>query len=211
MKPSRNEIAEALLDLISDCGGSISTAEAYIKLAENMDLKESDFNDDRSGESWWKNEVRWTREKLVSEGRLKTPSESGRGIWSLSEDNSNIDSGLLPTEESDREYIEGSVRQVLVNKYERDSKARDACLSHYGRECFACGFDFKKYYGSIADGFIHVHHIVPISQVGDSYKIDPINDLVPLCANCHSVVHLKNPPITIEQLKANMLLADLLQ
>ena len=40
-----------------------------------------------------------------------------------------------------------------------------------------------------AKNFIHVHHVTPISKVGREYKIDPIKDLIPLCPNCHAMIH----------------------
>ncbi|MBP6276640.1 MAG: HNH endonuclease [Limnohabitans sp.] len=63
---------------------------------------------------------------------------------------------------------------------------------------------FQERYGTIGDGFIHVHHVVPLSTIHARYKVDPINDLVPLCANCHSMVHRENPPLTIAQLKSSL-------
>jgi 5-methylcytosine-specific restriction protein A len=57
-------------------------------------------------------------------------------------------------------------------------------------------------YGDLGKGFIHVHHIVPISEIGTSYKVDPIKDLVPVCPNCHSMMHRLNPVITIADLKS---------
>ena len=49
--------------------------------------------------------------------------------------------------------------------------------------------DFENMYGELGKGFIHVHHIVPISMIGKEYKIDPIKDLVPVCPNCHAMLH----------------------
>ena len=44
-------------------------------------------------------------------------------------------------------------------------------------------------YGEIGADFIHVHHTVPASQLGNNYQLDPLTDLVPLCANCHAMAH----------------------
>ncbi|MBL7763418.1 MAG: HNH endonuclease [Chitinophagaceae bacterium] len=110
----------------------------------------------------------------------------------------------LPTEEQfDHQlfYKEGKVVQVFVNRYERNQKARLECIKHHGDSCFVCGFSFGQFYGDTAKGFIHVHHKTQLSDIGEEYEVDPINDLVPLCANCHSVVHLTNPALTVEELK----------
>ena len=65
-----------------------------------------------------------------------------------------------------------------------------------------CGFDFEREYGKIGEGFIHVHHIVSVASVGKEYKIDPVKDLRPVCANCHAMLHRKSPvPYTISELK----------
>ena len=96
---------------------------------------------------------------------------------------------------------EGAITKVLVNKYERSPKNRAACLSYFGTECQGCGFSFGEKYGKFAEGYIHVHHIIPISQIGVDYVVNPATDLVPLCPNCHAAIHLKNPPYKVEELR----------
>jgi 5-methylcytosine-specific restriction protein A len=98
--------------------------------------------------------------------------------------------------------IEGSVRTVTVNRYERDPRSRQVCIDHYGVACQACGEDFERKYGPIGTGFIHVHHKVPLSGIRESYLVDPIEDLVPVCPNCHAMLHMKDPPFTVEEIKA---------
>lgn len=97
---------------------------------------------------------------------------------------------------------EGKVVQVFVNRYERSQKARRECIKHYGDKCVVCSFDFAATYGQdIAKGFIYVHHKLELSEIGREYKVNPIEDLVPLCANCHAAVHLTSPAMDIEELK----------
>ncbi len=98
-------------------------------------------------------------------------------------------------------FKEGKLIQVFVNKYERNQRARIECIETFGNKCFACGFDFEQTYGDIAKGFIHVHHIRPLSGIKEEYQVNPKKDLVPLCPNCHSVVHLTKPELTIIELK----------
>ncbi|WP_072022266.1 HNH endonuclease [Zavarzinella formosa] len=88
------------------------------------------------------------------------------------------------------ELREGSVQQILVNAYERNREAREQCLAHHGRACVICGMTFKDSYGPLASNFIHVHHLRPLSGIKSDYVVDPIADLVPVCPNCHAVVHL---------------------
>lgn len=101
--------------------------------------------------------------------------------------------------DNNSKMLEGKVVQVLVDKYERSSTARSACIANKGCTCLVCGFDFKNKYGTVADGYIHVHHLRPISSTDTEYEIDPTKELVPVCPNCHSVIHMKNPPYTIEE------------
>ena len=102
------------------------------------------------------------------------------------------------------EYAEGKTRKVLVNNYERNPIARKKCIEHFGVTCQVCTFDFEKIYGEIGKEFIHVHHKIDISTIGNEYSVDPINDLIPVCPNCHSMLHKKKPTYTIEELKEIM-------
>lgn len=99
-------------------------------------------------------------------------------------------------------YIEGAVREITVNAYERSAKARRECIEHFGAVCQVCDFDFEKVYGEIGAGFIHVHHRIMLSEIGESYEVDPKKDLVPVCPNCHSMIHARAQPYTVEELKA---------
>ena len=91
--------------------------------------------------------------------------------------------------EDNKDYYEGALKRVYVNKYERDHDARMKCIEAHGYKCSVCGMDFEKMYGELGKGFIHVHHIVPISTIGEEYKIDPVKDMVPVCPNCHAMLH----------------------
>jgi 5-methylcytosine-specific restriction protein A len=112
----------------------------------------------------------------------------------------------LPEElDSSAVYIEGAVLQTLVNRYERDKDARAKCIEHYGCVCLVCGFDFLVKYGLIGNGFIHVHHIVPLSDVRKSYEVDPVADLRPVCANCHAMLHRGEQTLSIDELKRQLM------
>lgn len=99
-------------------------------------------------------------------------------------------------------HREGSVKQVIVNRYERDDKARNKCIEYYGLKCRVCTCDFEEMYGDLGAGFIHVHHIIPISEIKKEYVIDPIKDLQPVCPNCHSMLHRGDKPPSMDELKA---------
>jgi 5-methylcytosine-specific restriction protein A len=101
-------------------------------------------------------------------------------------------------------YPEGARRQIRVNAYERNAKAREACLTHHGVNCRICGLDFASRYGAIGRGFIHVHHLIPVSAVADGYNVDPITDLIPVCPKCHAMLHRQEPPLEPGELKKLM-------
>lgn len=94
---------------------------------------------------------------------------------------------------------EGAVCRVTVNAYERNPVARSRCIGHYGPTCIVCRFNFGAVYGLFAERFIHVHHIKPLSEVGEEYEVDPIADLRPVCANCHAIIHLGGKCRDIEE------------
>lgn len=98
---------------------------------------------------------------------------------------------VFPDEVESESVYEGAVREVKVNKYERSSKARQQCIDYFGSSCSVCGVNFGKKYGRFAEGFIHVHHLIPISEIGEEYEVNYKKDLVPVCPNCHAVLHMK--------------------
>lgn len=107
---------------------------------------------------------------------------------------------VFPYKENYYGDIEGNSIQVKLNRYERSKKNRAICIAYYEAKCYICGLMMENKYGPVAKGYIHVHHKEPISEAGIK-NIDPINDLIPLCPNCHSVVHLSSPPMNVDEVK----------
>ena len=146
----------------------------------------------------------------------------GKGMLAINEGNDTTDMhlieewatrvaaaviALLPVEEDIEASFdahglpEGARIRIEVNRYERDRRNRAAALAINGHRCMACDTDMAERYGPVAEGLIEVHHIVPVSEVGPGYIIDPGTDLVPLCPDCHSVAHRRSPPYSVEELK----------
>ena len=90
---------------------------------------------------------------------------------------------------------EGSSRQVTVNRYERKARLRNACIAFHRSQnagalkCVSCDFDFEATYGELGAGFIHIHHIDPLGNRQEERLVDPKKHLIPLCPNCHAMVH----------------------
>lgn len=108
----------------------------------------------------------------------------------------------LPEElHSPEKLFEGAIQRIAVNAYERNRKARDLCIQKRGARCAVCKMEFRKVYGPEVAGLIHVHHLKPISKIGKEYQLDPENDLLPVCPNCHAVIHFGGKCRTVEEVK----------
>jgi len=158
--------------------------------------------------------------RALAESVLKGQSRDGSGWVKYGDTLSRYNEEILPYIEekinklnnksylpeeidvSEHTFIEGALHKVYINAYERDPKARRACLEHWGYKCKVCNLSFDNQYGSYGKGYIHVHHLVPLSKIGKDYVVNPIQDLCPVCPNCHAMLH-KNPQVLqIEELKS---------
>ena len=101
-------------------------------------------------------------------------------------------------------FLEGAVVSVRTNAHERNPAARAACIAHHGCRCAACDLDFGEAYGALGEGFIHVHHIEPLGDAEGERIVDPVRDLVPVCPNCHAMLHRTRPPLEVAQLRAHL-------
>jgi len=107
----------------------------------------------------------------------------------------------LYTPELKEEYYEGDEIQKNSTYYERNPKARKECLDYHGYICKVCDFDFEKTFGTLGKGYIQVHHINPLATIKKRYKIDPKKHLVPVCANCHVMLHIGAKTRLVSDLK----------
>jgi 5-methylcytosine-specific restriction enzyme A len=131
--------------------------------------------------------------------------------WSLRPELRDAMSELYPGDEIhipeeideniDKNLFEGAKTQIFVNSYERNRIARERCIKHYGTKCVICGFDFEERYGEVGRDVIHVHHLKPLHEIGETYRVDPLEDLRPVCPNCHVIIHRRNPPHSIDEVK----------
>lgn len=127
------------------------------------------------------------------------------GLWVNATVDHNAAVVKIPWEEElDGSVVEGAKKTVIVNAYERDPDARARCIRHWGEKCCVCDFDFASTYGEIGDGYIHVHHLSPLSEIGGEYELNPEKDLRPVCPNCHAMLHRVRPALSIEALKQAM-------
>lgn len=132
------------------------------------------------------------------------PPEIAKSLESAWENTTGTYFTPIPDDQIPSLFIEGTRRTRLVTESERNPSARIRCIEHHGTTCSVCGLSFGNVYGSIGSGFIHVHHLTPMADIGESYKIDPVKELCPVCPNCHAMLHRKTPPFTPEELKTRM-------
>ncbi|MNY33408.1 HNH endonuclease [compost metagenome] len=111
--------------------------------------------------------------------------------------------GLLQesSEASSLVFEEGHRYSLTSTAIERNPFARQKCLLHHGTACLVCGFSGEAVFGAAGRDLIHVHHLVEMASRNGPYKVDPAKDLVPLCPNCHSMAHRRNPAFTIPELR----------
>jgi 5-methylcytosine-specific restriction protein A len=135
-----------------------------------------------------------------------SPSEAAIALASLAAPVLGMIAALVGIDdvEADASAFEGAAVEELSRRYERRAVNREICLSLKGRRCWCCNFDFGQVYGLDADGFIEVHHRIPVSVMGPGYLVHPVRDLFPVCSNCHSVIHLSRPPLDPDALRSQL-------
>ncbi len=128
---------------------------------------------------------------------------TARAIESL--DNTDLPEAL-PDELEDFEddAPEGRLLYRRHRIYERSRSLRlkrIAAATQNGESlcCQACGFDFAQVYGLWGEGYIQVHHTVPLHETGPVRTRLP--DLALLCANCHAMAHRARPWPSVPELR----------
>jgi predicted RNA-binding protein with PUA-like domain/5-methylcytosine-specific restriction endonuclease McrA len=102
----------------------------------------------------------------------------------------------------DSYYKDGEMKSYYGNRYERKAKNRLRAIEIHGTTCAVCGFNFEEVYGEHGKDFIEIHHKNPLSTLKAATEIDPRTDLVPVCSNCHRMLHRdREHVISVEELK----------
>lgn len=146
-------------------------------------------NIDRRAEPRYTEVLRWYRLFLKSLKELSSPLPvPGEEIYDTSNPSGQKDSDFEPD-------TEGVENQFNLTKKERNPELRRKCIEYYKQQwggrihCICCGFDFSKAYGDIGEGFIEIHHRTPHHTYDGEHPVDPKTDLIPLCSNCHAMIH----------------------
>ncbi|MFW6023535.1 MAG: HNH endonuclease [Myxococcota bacterium] len=131
------------------------------------------------------------------------PAAGGQAVYAIVQATELQPLGTWFPEEAPPELakMEGAVQKVLVNRYERDPAARQMCIEANGVRCAVCDMSFEERYGERGKGYIHVHHRTPLADLDGPKAFDPKVDLVPICPNCHAMIHRGSTTLSIEELK----------
>jgi len=87
------------------------------------------------------------------------------------------------------EATEGMMKEVVFFRRQRNRAIRNQCAARDNYTCQVCGFNFEREYGERGKEFIEVHHLKPLSSYDDEHDVK-LDDLISLCSNCHSMIHL---------------------
>ena len=148
------------------------------------------------------------------EGKIETPEfrlkKIDKSIFELSfiysyEITEDINSEI--SEESDDQAYnsEGTIKSFYGKRYERNPKIRKKAIEIHGLECKICGFNYEKVYGELGSGYIEIHHINPLSEIKEDHTVNPETDLIPVCSNCHRMLHRdKYTVLSIKELKMRL-------
>ncbi len=185
---------EALVQLINDNDGIADWKVIYDNIENYYPSVKSSTK--------WQEGLRGVLYRGVKAGLL---IKIDTGIFALPNYNNRESTGniIFPDSAETEDCIEGAKITIQVNKYERNTVARQRCIDELGCYCHICNFNFEKIYGKIGKNFIHVHHKIHLSEIKENYVVDPIKDLIPVCPNCHSMLHRKidGKYLSIDELK----------
>lgn len=154
---------------------------------------------------WDSTNTRWyflgRPEKIIAfEDGVKTEGGDTTIKLTLSFDCNQTTDEVL-SENNEVKGTEGQRIGVLVNRYERDPRLRSEAIRIHGTICVVCSFDFEQSYGKLGKDFCHIHHLTPLSENEGEVSINPKEDLVPVCPNCHAMLHKRKPALTPQELK----------
>jgi hypothetical protein len=103
--------------------------------------------------------------------------------------------------ENQKDFDEGFRTEVVKEVFYRNRNVVKAAKLKFGLKCSVCDFDFGNVYGAHGEGFIEMHHLNPISSGKRKTKVD---DLTPVCSNCHRMLHKGKELLTVKELKKVM-------
>ena len=181
-----------------DKSARLSATDYIRNLIDNHSFNYSEEPEDAYTKHWHKSSL----EDVFNTVPEEYESDFLRGFYWNSEINKRIINAEEIPEDNITIITEGAKKSYFTTKYERSKKNRDDAIRYQGCYCHVCGFDFEVTYGELGKSFIEVHHIKPLHTLNEEVVVDPSKDLIPVCSNCHRMLHrFKDYMITIDELK----------
>jgi len=197
---------DATKDIAVELGFSKQTVESKFITQMKPDIKDAHHFDELL-ENWLLHDSNELKKILLK--------------YAVSEDDRNEinkvffkapDSDLLLAQEfgydpADDGFKEGKIKLRIHLVKERKRNLVEIAKREWNQKynknirCFICSFSFKDQYGQLGEDFIEAHHIQPISTIVPD-TIIKVSDLIPVCSNCHSMLHRHNSFVTVEQLQS---------
>lgn len=136
------------------------------------------------------------------EGRLLDPKpwavkeiDTVTGEWLLVRDRDPFVPAFYPPD-IEASYFEGAQRPKFVLHRRREAELRRAkiaaVMAQTGKlvcEVPNCDFDFKERYDELGEGYVQVHHLIPLNKAPKEGRKIFLKDLAVVCANCHAMIH----------------------
>lgn len=120
------------------------------------------------------------RNELSTEiDRLKKEAEeNGLPLHEVYNKNMRLVLRYVELNEAVQFYLQSKNKQSKNEKRNFVKKNREKILEYQGSECYVCKLDHAP--------MLEIHHILPLKDGGDN----SLDNLVPLCPNCHRLAHI---------------------
>ena len=207
-------VEEALLDFLYEKNVRVAVKDVYEPLAQRLELTEEEqkrrMPPPSANEIGWENLVRQARRRLVGYGHI---DNSVSGFWFLTDNGKEKAAKRLSQQAiiSSSDFMQDGT-EAFIEAFEGRQNLRTHLIRERSQalvdtfknslksfSCYTCGFDFEHHYGNLGAGYIEAHHTIPVRSLVAGARTK-ISDLVPLCANCHRIIH-RNNIMPVEDLK----------
>ena len=144
----------------------------------------------------WASNIKWID---IGEKYRSAPS----GAWDFELlIHQNVKDKLTPKIEREveqqKEFDEGFREETVRTIVERNPDLVTRAKVYHGVACGVCEMTFEEVYGEHGKGFVEMHHLYPVK---DGMRKNTVDDLRPVCANCHRMLHRGSALMSIEDLK----------
>ncbi|ONI46748.1 hypothetical protein AN644_02630 [Candidatus Epulonipiscium fishelsonii] len=110
------------------------------------------------------------------------------------------DTNIISMEENQKITTIIPIEETIA-KIKLWEELKTICLEYYGAICEVCGTDYGYTYGNKFERLIDIHNMKSSNEEYDNLDVNPEEDLVPVCHNCHFIMHTKKPCYTIDEMK----------